>query len=172
MSVNAFVGLGSNLGNTRRHMNEALSELTHIPQTRLIARSSWYRTVPYGVTRRQPPYLNGVAHLSTSLPVGRLLTELKKIERRHRRARPYRHAPRTLDLDLLLYGARSSKSRSLTLPHPRLHTRAFALIPLLEIAPKIYIEGRGQAFSCLLRLLGGQKSAAAVCKIPSHDARD
>jgi 2-amino-4-hydroxy-6-hydroxymethyldihydropteridine pyrophosphokinase len=145
----AFIGLGSNLGDARCHVEEAFDEIAQIEDTELIARSSLYRTAPYGVTRRQPPYINAVAQVTTTLSAEKLFAAMKCIERKHRRARPYRFAPRSLDLDLLLYGQHISHSRYLTLPHPRLHERAFALIPLLELAPGTYIPGKGMAFMAL-----------------------
>ena len=149
----AFIGLGSNLGDARCHVEEAFDEIAQIEDTELIARSSLYHTVPYGVTRRQPPYINAVAQVTTTLSAEKLFAAMKNIERKHHRARPYRFAPRSLDLDLLLYGQHISHSRYLTLPHPRLHERAFALTPLLEIAPKAYIPGRGMALAALHALM-------------------
>lgn len=141
----AFIGLGGNLGDARQHIEQAFSDIAQIKATELLARSSLYRTAPHGVTRRQPPFINAVAKVETYLSAEALFAEMKRIERKHRRARPYRFAPRALDLDLLLYGQHISGSRYLTLPHPRLHERAFALVPLLEIAPKAYIPGKQKA---------------------------
>ncbi len=166
-SVTAFVGLGSNLGDARQNVEQAFSDLARIKETKLLARSSLYRTAPYGVTRRQPPYINAVAQVATFLSAEALFTEMRRIEKKHRRARPYRFAPRSLDLDLLLYGNHISRSRYLTLPHPRLHERAFMLIPLLEIAPMAYISGRGLALAFSYRLRGDKHEQSCLTNIAS-----
>ncbi|MDR0250805.1 MAG: 2-amino-4-hydroxy-6-hydroxymethyldihydropteridine diphosphokinase [Burkholderiales bacterium] len=142
--VRAYIGLGSNDGDSRRHLESAIAQLAALPQTQRILQARFYRTVPQGVTRRQPPYLNTVVALDTLLSVAELFAALRRIEREHQRARPYPKAPRTLDLDLLLYGNRISRSRRITLPHPRLHLRPFALIPLLDLADTS-IPGKGCA---------------------------
>lgn len=139
--VTAFVGLGANLGDTHAALRSALAALAALPDTSLTAVSSAYRSAP--VDADGPDFLNAVARLETALPAGVLLAALHEIEARHRRARPYRNAPRTLDLDLLLYGETRSDDASLCLPHPRLHLRAFVLLPLLEIAPGLCVPGLG-----------------------------
>ncbi len=130
-----FVGLGANLGEPRQALDSAFMVLAALPQTRLVARSGLYRSAP--VDASGPDYLNAVAELRTTLEPLPLLHALQAIERAHGRQRPYHHAPRTLDLDLLLHGERSLVSPELVLPHPRLHQRAFALVPLLELAPAL-----------------------------------
>lgn len=130
-----FVGLGANLGEPRQALRSALAALAALPNTRLVACSAFYRSAP--VDAAGPDYLNAVAELSTAVEPLPLLHALQAIERAHGRQRPYHHAPRTLDLDLLLYGQRRVALPELTVPHPRLHQRAFALIPLLEIAPDL-----------------------------------
>jgi 2-amino-4-hydroxy-6-hydroxymethyldihydropteridine diphosphokinase len=128
-----FIGLGANLGDARATVNAAFDELAALPGTRLVARSSLYRTAPVDATG--PDFVNAVAELRTALEPEALLQALQAIEARHDRQRPYRNAPRTLDLDLLLVGERAFATPALTVPHPRLHQRAFVLEPLLELAP-------------------------------------
>jgi 2-amino-4-hydroxy-6-hydroxymethyldihydropteridine diphosphokinase len=144
----AFVGLGSNLAHPRRQLAHALQRLARVPGTRLVAASPNYRTAPVGAPAPQPDYVNAVALLATRLAPRALLAQLQAIERRQGRVRTPatpRNAARTLDLDLLLYGGRRMRTRSLTLPHPRMHERAFVLRPLLDVAPAARIPGRGLA---------------------------
>jgi len=152
--VIAYVGLGANLGEPRRQLQEAMNELGRLPETRLTARSSFYRSAPLGYAD-QPDFLNAVAELQTGLAPESLLESLQEMELRHGRRRSFANAPRTLDLDLLLYGAESIASDRLTLPHPRMHERAFVLKPLAEIAPGAEVPGKGKA-SDLLAGCGGQ----------------
>jgi 2-amino-4-hydroxy-6-hydroxymethyldihydropteridine diphosphokinase len=130
-----FVGLGANLGDAAATVLAALDELDHLPGTRCIARSALYRSAP--VDGAGPDYVNAAAELRTELQPAALLAALQAIEQRFGRERPYRNAPRTLDLDLLLYGARCIDTPALVVPHPRLHQRAFVLLPLAEIAPEL-----------------------------------
>lgn len=130
-----FVGLGANLGDPRATLARALEALARLPQTRLVAASPLYRSAP--VDARGPDFLNAVAELSTTLGPRDLLLALQSIEQTQGRERPYRHAPRTLDLDLLLYGQRVVDEPGLTVPHPRLHQRAFVLRPLADLAPEL-----------------------------------
>jgi 2-amino-4-hydroxy-6-hydroxymethyldihydropteridine diphosphokinase len=132
----AYVGLGSNLEDPARQVETALQELGHLPQTRLVRRSSLYRTAPVGYAD-QPDFINAVAQLETGLPADRLLDELQALEAHHGRKRSFPNAPRTLDLDLLLFGDLVLQTERLTLPHPRMHERAFVLEPLREIAPDL-----------------------------------
>ena len=131
--VDAWIGLGANLGDARRGLANAASALDEIPGTRLLQRSSLYRTAPIGA--EGPDYLNAVVHVQTTLTAPALLSAIQAVERRAGRERPYPNAPRTLDLDLLMYGDAQVDSPTLTLPHPRLAQRAFVLRPLAEIAP-------------------------------------
>jgi len=131
--MKAFVGLGANLGDPQATLAAALSEIAGLPDTRLVARSSIYRSAP--VDAHGPDFFNAVVELDTSLEPLQLLHALQAIEAAHGRERPYRNAPRTLDLDLLFFEQRIVDEPGLTLPHPRLHQRAFALLPLLELAP-------------------------------------
>ncbi len=149
----AYVGLGSNLGEPRQHLTLALRELDAVPHTRLVKASSLYRSAPVGYAD-QPEFLNAVAQLETGLPAARLLAELQGIEARHGRSRSFANAPRTLDLDLLLFGKEEIRGESLEVPHPRMHERAFVLQPLLEIAPQAVIPGRGPASELLPRCAG------------------
>ena len=129
--MKAFVALGANLGDARQTIEDAFERLAALPRTRLAGRSSLYRTAP--VDAQGPDFFNAVAALETDLPPAELLAALHRIEAEHGRERPYRNAPRTLDLDLLLHGSTLLDGPALTLPHPRLHERAFVLAPLLEL---------------------------------------
>ena len=140
----AFVGLGANLDDPQLQVSRALDDLDAITDTRLVKASSLYRSAPLGY-EAQPEYVNAVAQVDTALSAERLLGELQAIEARHGRRRSFPNAPRTLDLDLLLYGNAVLDGDKLTLPHPRMHERAFVLLPLLEIAPDATVPGRGSA---------------------------
>lgn len=131
--VRVFVALGANLGDPQSALRRALAELELLPQTTLVRSSSLYRSAP--VDSSGPDYLNAVAELRTALGPYELLKALQRIEQAAGRERPYRNAPRTLDLDLLLYGELRQDDPVLTLPHPRMYERAFVLLPLAEIAP-------------------------------------
>lgn len=142
--IPAYVGLGSNLGDPVRQVRTAGEELGQLPRTRLVALSHLYRNPPYGV-ENQPDYVNAAAGLLTQLEPQALLAELKQLEQRHGRTRTSgdRWAPRTLDLDLLVYGERELKAADLDLPHAGIRGRNFVLLPLLEIAPGLRIPGLG-----------------------------
>ena len=146
--VTAYVGLGSNLDRPREQVLAALDELDRLPQTRVVSRSRLYRSAPLGY-EAQPDFINAVARIDTGLQPPLLLAELQAIEQRHGRERPFPDAPRTLDLDLLLYGDEVIASTSLTVPHPRMHERAFVLRPLAEICPAASVPGRGTAAQLL-----------------------
>lgn len=138
----AYVGIGSNLGDRIGYVRMGISALTRLRECRLISCSSLYRSTPVGIVD-QPDFINAVCRIDTSLPPQALLHELFAIERAHGRRRgPIRGGARTLDLDILLYGDLQMTSAELTLPHPRLHERAFVLCPLSEIAPTLRIPGR------------------------------
>ena len=149
----AYIGIGSNLEDPRAQVVLAFEELARVPDTRAIARSSLYRTAPIGRTA-QPDFINAVAAVETQLSPDALLRELQAIEARHGRERSLPNAPRTLDLDLLLYGDARIAKPGLTVPHPRMHERAFVLQPLLEIAPQVQIPQRGAASQCLAASAG------------------
>jgi len=146
----AYIGLGANLGDARAALEAALQAMAALPGTRLLRRSSLYRSAP--IESSGPDYLNAVAELRTGLAPLELLHALQGIERDHGRERPYRNAPRTLDLDLLLHGDLTLDTPELTLPHPRLHLRAFVLLPLAELAPQLQIPGQGTVSDLLPRV--------------------
>jgi 2-amino-4-hydroxy-6-hydroxymethyldihydropteridine diphosphokinase len=142
--IQAFIALGSNLNDPVAEVTRAFGELGALPGSRLQARSSLYLTEPVGAPG-QPDYVNACVALETGLCARTLLESLLAIERSHGRQRQFRNAPRTLDLDLLLYDGLVCHEPGLTLPHPRMHERAFVLLPLLEISPDCEIPGRGSA---------------------------
>lgn len=131
--MNAWIGLGANLGDARAALRGAVAALNALPDTRVLRVSSLYRSAP--VDAGGPDYLNAVAELDTTLAPLALLHALQAIEQAAGRERPYRNAPRTLDLDLLLYGDERLEGAELTVPHPRMGERAFVLLPLAELEP-------------------------------------
>jgi 2-amino-4-hydroxy-6-hydroxymethyldihydropteridine diphosphokinase len=133
--VTAFVGIGANLGDAVSAVQRAINDLATLPGTTLVKASSLYRTAPHEADG--PDYVNAVAQVETRLDAHALLDALQQLENRAGRERPYRHAPRTLDLDLLLYGADRIDTGRLSVPHPRMTERAFVLVPLAEIAPQL-----------------------------------
>ena len=150
-SKTAFIALGSNLSDPAAQVNSGFAALAVLPASRVIARSSLYRSAPVGYAD-QPDFINAVAAIETTLAPRALLEALFAIERRHDRVREFPNAPRTLDLDVLLYGDLQLHERGLTIPHPRMHELAFVLLPLAEIAPRCAIPGRG-AVAELLRTI-------------------
>lgn len=144
----AFVGLGSNLQDPAQQVRAALAALATLPGTRVVRHSSLYRSKPVGYAD-QPDFMNAVAELQTQLEPALLLQELLRLEQRQGRVRSVRNGPRTLDLDLLLYDAAEMNRPELTLPHPRMHSRAFVLLPLAEIAPQARVPGRGSVADLL-----------------------
>ena len=148
--VIAFVGLGGNLGDPVATLGAALQALDEVQDTRLLRASRLYRTPAWGL-EQQPDFINAVAMLETRLGALALLESLFVIERQHGRVREaeQRWGPRTLDLDLLLYGDAVIDEPGLRVPHPHLHERAFALLPLLEIAADVEIPGRGLALNAV-----------------------
>ncbi|MBI5430773.1 MAG: 2-amino-4-hydroxy-6-hydroxymethyldihydropteridine diphosphokinase [Nitrosomonadales bacterium] len=146
----AYIGLGSNLENPLDQLRRAFADLAKLPGTSLIARSSLYRSAPLGCSEQpdiaeQPDFVNAVAKIATGLSPQVLLQALLHIEHQHGRERTFRNAPRTLDLDVLLYDGVRLHEHGLTIPHPQMHLRAFVLQPLLEIVPDIDIPGVGRA---------------------------
>jgi 2-amino-4-hydroxy-6-hydroxymethyldihydropteridine diphosphokinase len=139
-----YIGLGSNLGEPDRQVRHACAEIASLPGTQLCRCSSLYRTAPIGYAD-QPDFVNAVAEIRTTLAPLALLEALRAIEAGHGRIREFRNGPRTLDLDVLIYGDLRMASDELILPHPRAHQRAFVLLPLLEIAPNCVIPGVGAA---------------------------
>jgi 2-amino-4-hydroxy-6-hydroxymethyldihydropteridine diphosphokinase len=152
--VLAYVGIGANLGDAAATVQEASHRLGQLPSTRLVARSSLYRSAP--VDAQGADFVNAVAELQTQLPALELLHQLQAIEQAHGRRRPYRNAPRTLDLDLLLLDDLVMHTAELELPHPRAHLRAFVLLPLAELHPDLQWPGRGP-IGPLLRGVAGQR---------------
>ena len=148
--VTACIGLGANLGDAQATLRAVQAALASMPRTRLVAVSPTYTSAP--IDAAGPDYLNAVALISTSLDPHALLRELQRIELDHGRERSYRNAPRTLDLDLLLYGDETIATPELTVPHPRMHERAFVIHPLLDVLPTASIPGRGKARDWLPRV--------------------
>jgi 2-amino-4-hydroxy-6-hydroxymethyldihydropteridine diphosphokinase len=147
-STQAFIGLGANLGDPQAQVRRSLLALAELAGTRLRAASSFYRSAPVSVGA-QPDFINAVAQIETTLVARALLEALLAAERRFGRRREFPGAPRTLDLDLLLYGDCVIAEPGLIVPHPRMHERAFVLVPLVEIAPDIAIPGKGLAKTLL-----------------------
>ena len=152
--VRAWVGLGANLGDARSTLRAALRALEVLPHGRLAGVSSLWRSAP--VDAQGPDFFNAVAALDTTLAPLELLRQLQVIELAYGRERPYRNAPRTLDLDLLLYGELCQDDPVLTLPHPRAHERAFVLAPLGELAPALRWPGRQETPLELLQTVRDQ----------------
>lgn len=139
----AYIGLGANLGDARQTLQHALDALAATPGISAVRASGVYRTAP--VDAGGPDYLNAVAELRTTLDALALLRRLQAIELAHGRQRPYRNAPRTLDLDLLTYDGQVIDVPDLQVPHPRMHERAFVLAPLQELAPELRLPQGGLA---------------------------
>ena len=156
----AWIGLGANLGDAAATLRAAFTALSALPRTRLSGRSAIYRSAP--IDAAGPDFFNAVAWLHTSLAPAALLAALQGIEQAFGRERPYRHAPRSLDLDLLLLGDQMLHSPGLTLPHPRLQQRAFVLQPLLELNPTLAAPGLG-ALADWLAATAGQ----AIQRLPA-----
>jgi 2-amino-4-hydroxy-6-hydroxymethyldihydropteridine diphosphokinase len=155
--IRAYIGLGANLGEPEAQVRRGIEALRDLPDTRLLSASSLYRSAPVGYAH-QPDFVNAVAEIETSLAPRKLLEELLAIEARFGRTRTFPNAPRTLDLDLLLYGDRIIAEPGLTVPHPRMHERAFVLAPLAEIAPNAVVPRKGTAAE-LLTACKGQEVA-------------
>ncbi len=141
--VLAHVALGANLGDARATVRDAIAALDRLPQTRLLRASALYRSAPWEASG--PDFINAVAAIETGLDAHELLQALQALELQAGRERPYRNAPRTLDLDLLLYGDAIIDSPELIVPHPRLRERAFVLLPLAEITPALVSAAELQA---------------------------
>ena len=136
--VTAYIGLGANLGDPISTLLDACDALHALPQTKNICISGFYRTAPFEADG--PDYINAVASIKTQLSAHELLQQLFLIENTHGRERSYTNAPRTLDLDLLLYGDQKIETAELTVPHPRMHLRAFVLQPLVELNPRLKLD--------------------------------
>lgn len=139
----AYIALGANLKNPAQQVLAGFEELAMLPDTRLAGTSSLYRSAPVGYAD-QPHFVNAVAAIETALSPRALLDALLAIERRYGRVRDFPNAPRTLDLDIALYGEAEVHEPGLTIPHPRMHERAFVVVPLAEIAPDAIVPGRGR----------------------------
>ncbi len=143
----AYIGLGANVGDAPATLRRAIATLDRIPGIHVVARSSLYRSAP--VDAEGPDFINAVVAVDTGLEATALLHAMQSVEAGEGRERPYLHAPRTLDLDLLAHEQTVLNTTELTLPHPRMHLRAFVLKPLAEIAPGLHIPGRGPVAHCL-----------------------
>lgn len=152
--VTACIALGSNLGNPRAQVEQGFAALASLPKTRLTARSRLYRTPPWGGIE-QPDFINAVALLETALAPRTLLDALLAVEAAAGRVRGVRNGPRILDLDLLTYGLGVVDEPGLVVPHPRLHERAFVLLPLADLAPDLEVPGQGRVRDLLARLDSG-----------------
>lgn len=150
----AFLGLGSNLDDPASQVQAAIHEIDEIPDAEVVKTSSLYQTAPVGIID-QPPFVNAVVQIETTLSPHDLLQRLLDIEGRHARVRNEKNGPRTLDLDILIFNGQRIDDVKLTTPHPRMHERAFVLVPLLEIAPEAYIPGKGYAQEFLSRMDAG-----------------
>jgi 2-amino-4-hydroxy-6-hydroxymethyldihydropteridine diphosphokinase len=143
-----FVALGSNLANPISQVESAFAALDNLPNTRVLKKSSLYKTAPIGYAAEQltqiPDFINAIAELETDLTPIELLDALLEIENKAGRERPFPNAPRVLDCDLLLYENVSMETSKLTLPHPRMHERGFVLLPLFEIAPQLSLPNHGK----------------------------
>ena len=149
-SVTAYVGLGANLGDAASSVRQAVDLLAQLPSTTLCACSSLYRSAPIDATGDD--FVNAAVQLDTRLDAHNLLKELQRIESRFGRERPFRNAPRTLDLDLLVFGAETICDSTLEVPHPRMANRAFVLLPLHELNPQLQIPGLGSIEPLLARV--------------------
>jgi 2-amino-4-hydroxy-6-hydroxymethyldihydropteridine diphosphokinase len=149
--VRAVIALGSNIQDPEAQVRGAFDEIAALPGTRLVKRSALYRTAPVGYLD-QPEFVNACALVETTLAPHALLDELLAIEKRHGRVRAIRNGPRTLDLDVVLYGESRIDEPGLVVPHPRAHERRFVLEPLVEVWPEASIPGRGKAAELLARV--------------------
>lgn len=148
-AVTAYIGLGSNLAEPVAQVRAGMDALASLPRTRVEACSSFYASAPVGITA-QPDFVNAACRVRTELPARTLMQSLLEIEKQHGRVRgAEKGGPRTLDLDLLLYGAEILNEPDLVVPHPRLHERAFVLYPLCELDAQLVIPGRGRAVDLL-----------------------
>lgn len=141
--IAAYVGLGANLGDAAQTVRDAIGLLSRLPDTLLVRSSSLYTSAP--VDAGGDNFVNAVAWLDTGLDAHALLEQLQHIEQLFGRERPFRNAPRTLDLDLLLYGQQTINDSTLIVPHPRMQERAFVLLPLTELSPEVRIPAKGPA---------------------------
>jgi len=162
--VTVFIGLGSNLDDPAAQIRRAMQSLAAMPETRLVRRSALYRNPPAGYLD-QPEFINAVAGIETGLAPRDLLEQLLAIERVHVRMRDFPNGPRTLDLDILLYGEQTVREPGLTIPHPRMLERAFVLVPLAEIAPDAVVPDAGRIADLVRRV-----DVSGMIKIPDESA--
>jgi 2-amino-4-hydroxy-6-hydroxymethyldihydropteridine diphosphokinase len=160
----AYIALGSNLQEPLRQLQAGFAALARLPGTQLVAQSSLYRSAPVGFAD-QPDFVNAMAVLRTTLTPRALLDALLGIEREHGRVREFANAPRTLDLDIALYGERVIHEPGLSIPHPRMHERAFVMVPLAEIAADALVPGRGR----VRELLAGVDMKSVNVVAPQRD---
>lgn len=144
----AFIGLGSNLENPQQQVSAAMAALDTLPASRLVQGSSLYTSAPVGYAD-QPDFVNAAALIETELSAEALLQALLELEQQFGRVRTFLNAPRTLDLDILLYDDQTIAQPALQVPHPRMHERAFVLMPLAEIDPELLIPGKGRLVDLL-----------------------
>jgi 2-amino-4-hydroxy-6-hydroxymethyldihydropteridine diphosphokinase len=142
--VTAFIAIGANLNDPERRVREGVAALAGLPDTELVRASSLYRSAPVGY-RDQPDFINAVAEVRTGLSARALLEALLALEVSRGRVRTFLNAPRTLDLDIVVFGDLEIHEPGLTVPHPRMQDRAFVVVPLAEIAPEAMVPGRGRA---------------------------
>jgi 2-amino-4-hydroxy-6-hydroxymethyldihydropteridine diphosphokinase len=153
-AVQAAIALGSNLDDPEAHVRRGFEDIAALPHTTLVARSALYRSAPVGYAE-QPDFINACARVETRLAPRALLEGLLAIERRHGRVRAIPNGPRTLDLDIVLYGAEAIDEPDLVVPHPRAHERAFVLKPLLDVWPDAVLPGKGRARDLVAAAAGG-----------------
>jgi 2-amino-4-hydroxy-6-hydroxymethyldihydropteridine diphosphokinase len=161
----AFIALGSNLEEPIAQVNRAMREIVSLPQTQQIQVSSLYSTAPVGYID-QPPFINAVMQISTALSPQALLAALLNIEAEHQRRRVLRNGPRTLDCDILLYSDMTVNEANLHIPHPRLHQRAFVLVPLAEIAPHQMVGDKSVAALLEAFMKTPESGQQAIVKLP------
>ncbi len=147
--TNVFLSLGSNMGDKKAYLEKAITSLKNLPQTTLLGVSSFYQTVAWGKTD-QDDFINAVCQLETCLGPHELLKQCQAIEQRLGRERHEHWGPRTVDIDLLLYGSETIDTADLTVPHPYMTQRAFVLVPLIEIAPDLVFPNTKQTVATLL----------------------
>lgn len=153
--VMAYLGLGANLGDREATIRQALEKLDALPTIEVVAVSSLYQTAPVGMTN-QPDFLNAAAAISTLLTPEELMAEVLQLEQQLGRVRTVRWGPRTIDIDILAFGSMAINQPELTIPHPRLGERAFALLPLAEIAPDLQLPGESETVQKKADILAAQ----------------